>query len=187
MAALGEKVERRLVRMAASGLGRHGLSPRQIQVTRLIAGGAGASGRIWLGVILRRPPEALPLDAVVTEHDQAHALLLDEIEELAGARSRLLGVLVSRPWRTVGNEESSQHHGIDREQNRPTLGQGHEDRLVAGGVAACFNQAEAFEKINIAIDQAVLEALVVPMLPSARETFGAVEGSQSARTTGSAN
>jgi ATP/maltotriose-dependent transcriptional regulator MalT len=39
VAALGEKVERRLGRLAASGLGRQGLSPREIQVARLVARG----------------------------------------------------------------------------------------------------------------------------------------------------
>jgi ATP/maltotriose-dependent transcriptional regulator MalT len=39
VAALGESVERRLGRLAAAGLGRQGLSPRELEVTRLVAGG----------------------------------------------------------------------------------------------------------------------------------------------------
>jgi len=39
VAALGEKVERRLGRLAAAGVGRGGLSPRELEVTRLVAGG----------------------------------------------------------------------------------------------------------------------------------------------------
>jgi ATP/maltotriose-dependent transcriptional regulator MalT len=37
--ALGEKVERRLGRLAAAGVGRGGLSPRELEVTRLVASG----------------------------------------------------------------------------------------------------------------------------------------------------
>jgi len=36
---LGEKVEQRLGRLAAAGVGRGGLSPRELEVTRLVAGG----------------------------------------------------------------------------------------------------------------------------------------------------
>ena len=39
VAKLGEKVEQRLGRLAASGLGRGGLSPRELEVTRLVASG----------------------------------------------------------------------------------------------------------------------------------------------------
>lgn len=39
VAALGEKVERRLGRLAAFGVGRAGLSPRELEVVRLVAGG----------------------------------------------------------------------------------------------------------------------------------------------------
>ena len=39
VAKLGEKVERRLGRLAAAGVGRGGLSPRELEVTRLVAGG----------------------------------------------------------------------------------------------------------------------------------------------------
>ena len=39
LAALGEKVERRLGRLAAAGLGYQGLSPRELQVSRLVADG----------------------------------------------------------------------------------------------------------------------------------------------------
>lgn len=39
VAQLGEKVERRLGRLAAAGVGRGGLSPRELEVTRLVVGG----------------------------------------------------------------------------------------------------------------------------------------------------
>jgi DNA-binding NarL/FixJ family response regulator len=39
VAKLGEKVEQRLGRLAAAGVGRGGLSPRELEVTRLVAGG----------------------------------------------------------------------------------------------------------------------------------------------------
>ena len=39
VAALGENVERRLGSLAASGLGRGGLSPRELEVARLVASG----------------------------------------------------------------------------------------------------------------------------------------------------
>jgi ATP/maltotriose-dependent transcriptional regulator MalT len=39
VAALGEKVETRLGRLAAAGVGRGGLSPRELEVTRLVASG----------------------------------------------------------------------------------------------------------------------------------------------------
>jgi ATP/maltotriose-dependent transcriptional regulator MalT len=39
VAALGEKVEQRLGRLAATGLGRGGLSPRELEVARLVADG----------------------------------------------------------------------------------------------------------------------------------------------------
>jgi DNA-binding NarL/FixJ family response regulator len=39
VAAIGEKIERRLGRLAAAGLGSDGLSPRELEVVRLVAGG----------------------------------------------------------------------------------------------------------------------------------------------------
>jgi ATP/maltotriose-dependent transcriptional regulator MalT len=39
VAKLGEKVEQRLGRLAAAGVGRGGLSPRELEVTRLVASG----------------------------------------------------------------------------------------------------------------------------------------------------
>ena len=39
VAKLGEKVEQRLGRLAAAGMGRGGLSPRELEVTRLVASG----------------------------------------------------------------------------------------------------------------------------------------------------
>ena len=39
VAGLGEKIEPRLGRLAAAGLGRDGLSPRELEVVRLVAAG----------------------------------------------------------------------------------------------------------------------------------------------------
>ena len=39
VAKLGERVEQRLGRLAAAGVGRGGLSPRELEVTRLVASG----------------------------------------------------------------------------------------------------------------------------------------------------
>ena len=99
----------------------------------------------------------------MAEDDERYVLTFDKIEEFLCARAKLAFVVVCWPCFTVESEKALHHDGVNREKHGTSLGQAHQYRLMSGSVAASFEQSEARQDFDVAVNQAVTQNRLIPM------------------------
>jgi len=108
--------------------------------------------------------------AVVAEGYELDSVAFDDIEKFLCAGAELLLVVVVGPRLAIDGEGALHHDGIDGEEDRANLRELNENGLMAGSVAAGFEESDAWGKFCVAIDEAITERGMIPMRASRRKT-----------------